>query len=179
MRAGGGNMSQRRWVFGFILIVLVLLSHASFAHSIFNPAGNVPGRTTVVQKVGPCGGVARTTTPKVLTAGAMVRVDWLETIQHPGRYEFYLSTANDTNFTLIATVPDNQDGVNDLPHWFTSMIKMPDNVTCDACTLQMIQVMTENPVSPTYYYSCADVQLTASGAPVTTAPMPTPGPTGP
>jgi hypothetical protein len=172
------TITQSKWVFGIFLIILVLLSHASYGHSIFNPAGNVPGRTTTVLKTGPCGGIARTATPKVLLAGSAVRVDWLETINHPGRYEFYLSTAADNNFQLIGTVQDDQNGTNDLPHMFTSMIQMPTGVTCDACTLQMIQVMTENPAAPTYYYSCADIQLSTSGSPTPT-PAPTAGPTGP
>jgi hypothetical protein len=167
-----------KWLFGFILIVLVLLSHASFAHSIFNPQGNIPGRTTTVLKTGPCGGVARTATAKLLAPGTSVRVDWEETIQHPGRYEFYLLDQNDQNPQMIASIPDDQDGTNDLPHMFTNMIQLPVNFTCTNCTLQMIQVMTEVPAAPTYYYSCADIKV-QSGASITPTPLPTPGPTGP
>ncbi|MGZ3723243.1 MAG: SCE4755 family polysaccharide monooxygenase-like protein [Bdellovibrionales bacterium] len=173
-------MNQRNLVFGFILIVLVLLSHASFAHSIFDPNGNIPGRTTAVQKVGPCGNIARTATNKVIAAGSKVRVDWLETIQHPGRYEFYLSTANDANFVMIGSVPDNQDDQN-VPHVFNTMLQFPAGVTCANCTLQMIQVMTENPAAPTNYYSCADISLQSGvinpPAPLPPTPAPATGPT--
>jgi hypothetical protein len=172
-------MSQRNLIFGIILLLLVFISHASFAHSIFDPNGNVPGRTTTVLKTGPCGGIARTATNKMLLVGSAVRVDWLETIQHPGRFEFYLSTANDANFTLIATVPDDQDNPNNLPHVFNAMVTLPAGVTCDNCTLQMIQVMTEVPTAPTYYYSCADISIQSSIV-VTPSPLPTPAPaTGP
>ena len=102
----------------------------------------------------------------------MVRVDWLETIQHPGRFEIYLSRANDAAFTLLATIPDNQNSSNDLPHVFNAMVQLP-NVTCTNCTLQLIQVMTENPAAPTYYYACADITL-QSAVVVTPSPTPTP-----
>lgn len=170
-------MNQRSLIFGLILLLLVLMSHASFGHTILDPNGNIPGRTNVVQKTGPCGGVARTGVNKMLTAGSMVRVDWLETIQHPGRFEIYFSQANDANFQLLATVPDNQNGSNDLPHAFNTMVKLPDGVTCDNCTLQVIQVMTENPAAPTYYYACGDISVQSSVV-VTPSPLPTPAPTG-
>ena len=165
---------NNRWLFGAILFLLVILSHASFGHTRFDPAGNVPGRNTDPGlKFGPCGGIARTATNKMLTSGAPVRVDWQETIQHPGRFEFYFSPANDQNFVLIGTVVDDQNGAGNLPHNFNAMITMP-NVTCTNCTLQLIQVMTENPAAPTLYYSCADISLSATTT--TPSPVPTPAP---
>jgi hypothetical protein len=157
-----------------ILALSMMAAPSAWAHSRFNPAGNIPGRTITILKTGPCGGIARTTTPKVLQAGSTVNVDWEETINHPGYYEFYFSPANDANFTLIKTVPDDQNGTNDLPHEFHNTVTLP-NTPCDACTLQMIQVMTENPAAPTYYYSCADIQLTTQ-TPPPPAPSPTPAP---
>ena len=151
-----------------------ILSLQVHAHSRFNPAGNIPGRdANAGHKTGPCGGIARTTMPKQLTSGAQVRVDWQETIQHPGRYEFYFSPAGDANFVKIGEVIDNQDGTTDLPHNFSTMLTVPSG-TCTDCTLQMIQVMTENN-PPTLYYSCADVQVSSAPTPAPN-PLPTPSP---
>ena len=76
-------MIERRWILGVLLILLALASHLSSAHSRFNPAGNIVGRTTDTGvKTGPCGPYARTNTPKVLQSGSTVQVDWQETVQH-------------------------------------------------------------------------------------------------
>lgn len=171
---------QKRWIFGLLLIALALASHLSFAHSRFNPAGNIPGRTTDSGvKTGPCGAYARTATPKVLQSGSSVRVDWQETVQHPGRYEFYFSPAGDANFVLLKTVVDDQNDSATLPHAFSTTLTMPSG-TCTDCTLQMVQVMTENPAAPTNYYSCADVQLTTASVPAPApGPVANPVPVGP
>lgn len=124
-------------------------------------------------KVGPCGNVARISTPATLTAGQTITVNWVETINHPGRFEFYFSTGNDANFVLLKTVTDTQDS-GALPHSYSTTLTLP-NTTCSACTLQMIQVMTENPTSPSNYYSCADIVLQAAPG-ATPSPQPEPDP---
>lgn len=155
------------------LLMILLSTNQAHAHANLKVNGNIPPRSADTGlKVAPCGNIARTSTPKVLTPGSTVQVDWQETINHPGRFEFYWSNANDANFTLLATVQDNQNGTNDLPHSYSTMITIP-STPCSACTLQLIQVMTENPAAPSYYYSCADIQTQS----VTTTPPPTPTPT--
>jgi hypothetical protein len=162
----------------FGLTVLFVLSPMSYGHSRFDPAGNIPPRSpSSGLKTGPCGDVARGTTSKELQKGSNVRVDWEETVQHPGRFEFYISTANDTGFTWLATFIDNQDGaILSASHKFTTTLTMP-TTTCTACTLQMIQVMTENPSAPSNYYSCADISLIDGIPSPTPTPTPTPVPT--
>jgi MYXO-CTERM domain-containing protein len=56
------------------------------------------------------------------------------------------------------------------PHVWEFDVQLPD-MTCDDCTLQVIQVMqggTENPVADpaplSTYYTCADIRLVASGS---------------
>lgn len=169
---------NRQFVCFFFVIAL---SPLSYGHSRFDPTGNVPGRSlSSGLKLGPCGGVARTLTPKILQKGSSVRVDWEETVQHPGYYEFYFSEAGDASFQWLGTVNDNQDGaiVGGVSHKFSTTLTMP-TVTCTSCTLQMIQVMTEDPAAPSNYYSCADINLTDSspGPSPTPAPTPTPTPT--
>lgn len=144
-----------------------------FAHARLKASNNIVIRSNNAGiKTGPCGGVARTAAPADLVAGQKVTVNWEETIQHPGRYEFYFSEAGDANFKLLATVVDTQDDTASLPHQYTVELTMP-NVACTACTLQMIQVMTENPANPRNYYSCADIKLTS------TTPVPPVPPTPP
>lgn len=155
-------------------LVMAMMALQAEAHSRFTAGGNIPGRdNNAGHKTGPCGGVARTATPKALTAGTQVRVDWEETIQHPGRYEFYFSPAGDANFVKIGQVIDTQDSAANLPHAYNTMLTVPSGA-CTDCTLQMIQVMTENN-PPTLYYSCADVTVSSAPTPSPT-PLPTPSP---
>lgn len=148
---------------------VMAFSSISFAHSRLKASdmikirGNDPG-----VKVGPCGNLPRVAQPAVLNPGSTITVYWEETIYHPGRFEFYFSEAGDQNFVLLKSIPNTSAGTP-LPHQFNTTLTLP-NKTCTACTLQMIQVMTENPNNPTNYYSCADMQLKAT----TTTPDPTP-----
>jgi len=84
----------------------------------------------------------------------------LQAINHPGKYLFALSTGNDVNFQLLNELVDTQNDAV-LPHTYSTKITMP-NINCDTCTLQLVQVMEENPNVPTYYYSCADIKIVAS-----------------
>lgn len=159
------------------LIAILVLPLKGFAHARLLPSGNVPPRSTNAGlKTGPCGGIARTATAREFSAGATITVEWEEVVNHPGRYEFYFSTAGDQNFQLLKTVPDTMDDpiVNGVSHRYSTSLQLP-NLTCAECTLQMIQVMTEDPANPSLYYSCADIAL-VSGTPAPT-PTPTPGPT--
>jgi hypothetical protein len=105
-------------------------------------------------------------------------VNWQETINHPGYFRIYFSTAGDTNFTQLAQITDNQNGGG--LHNFTAQVTLP-NVTCTDCTLQVIQYMTESD-PPSLYFACADLQLVGAGPTgtpaATTAPTPTPNPAG-
>lgn len=152
---------------------MLLAPSFAFAHARLKASNNIVIRSNNAGiKTGPCGGVARAAIPADLVGGQKVTVNWEETIQHPGRYEFYFSESGDTNFKLLATVVDTQDDSATLPHQYSVELTMPD-ISCTACTLQMIQVMTENPANPRNYYSCADIKLTS------TTPVPPVPPTPP
>jgi hypothetical protein len=155
-------------------LLLMMTASISYGHSRLKPGAaiNIRGTNPGV-KVGPCGGLPRVA-PAVLPPGQTITVEWEETIYHPGRFEFYFSTGNDQNFTLLKTVENTQNNQN-LPHENSTTLTLP-NVSCDACTFQMIQVMLENPASPTNYYSCSDMQLKAGATMPTTTPTPTPTP---
>lgn len=146
-----------------------------FAHARLKPAGTLAPRSTDPGiKIGPCGGLPRTANPPMLAPGSTITVNWEETIDHPGRFEFYFSPANDVGFVLLKTVPDTATGP--LPHQFSTTVTLP-TTPCTDCTLQMIQVMTENPAAPTYYYSCMDLRTQAVGTAPAPTPVPVPAPT--
>lgn len=168
-----------RWLRWALIAMVASFGVKVFAHArlkangVISPRVNAMGVNDPGVKVGPCGGFARLA-PTVFAPGSTINLAWEETIDHPGRFEFYFSTANDANFQLLKTVNDDQNAGVALPHQYTTTVTLP-NVTCTDCTLQMIQVMTEVPASPSYYYSCTDIRLQA-GAPAPT-PVPTPVPT--
>ncbi len=159
-----------------LLVLVATFGIKVFAHARIKVTGAlVPRNNDAGIKTGPCGGVPRLAQPAVYPPGATITVTWEETINHPGRYEFYFSPANDQNFQLLQTVVDTQDG-GGLPHQYSTQLTLP-NVQCTDCTLQMIQVMTENPANPSLYYSCADIRLQAGAPGPTPGPTPTPSPT--
>lgn len=143
------------------ILVLTLLSSLSWGHARLvtpTPRNNDSGI-----KSGPCGGLARSTNPTVLQGGQSLAISWQETVNHPGKFLFALSMAND-NFTQnLASVTDNQNG-GGLPHNFSTIVSIP-NINCETCSIQMIQSMEENATAPTYYYSCADIRIVATTGP--------------
>jgi hypothetical protein len=152
-----------------IIIFLMLISKLCWGHSrLIFP---LPRDNNAGIKAGPCGGLAKSATPTVVQAGQMLTVQWEETINHPGRFIFSLSNANDLGFqqNILATIVDDKNVGVALPHRYQAQIMMP-NIDCPSCTLQMIQSMEENPAAPSYYYSCSDINIKTSGA------VPTPNP---
>lgn len=156
---------------GGILLLSTMLATPAFGHARFKLDGMLKPRTTDTGlKTAPCGGAARTTAPVTLAPGQKMTVEWEETIDHPGFFRISFSPADDLGFeanVLLDNIADTQnDGL--VPHFYRADVTLP-NQTCTACTLQLIQVMTENPLAPTNYYSCSDIQLGA--APPAPAPV--------
>jgi hypothetical protein len=157
---GGSRAVPRALVAAIVVLPAVAFGHARLV--------SPPPRTTVIGKTPPCDGVPRGSTPTVLTAGQMLEVDWLETIDHPGHFELAISPANDQNFvTLLGDIPDESFAGNENEHAYSLMLQVPDT-PCDACTLQLIQFMSDHPPGSQYYYSCADIRIVATGATTTT-----------
>lgn len=151
-----------------------LISSLCWGHArLISP---VPRNNNAGIKNGPCGGLSRSANPTVVQGGSTMTFQWEETINHPGRYIFSLSTANDLNFNqnVLATIVDQQDAGVALPHRYTAQITIP-NINCPTCTIQLIQSMEENPAAPTYYYSCADINIQMTGAPTPTPSPPSGG----
>jgi Lytic polysaccharide mono-oxygenase, cellulose-degrading len=154
---------MKKW----LALLILLAPLTSSAHSRLKMgAGIQPRSTRDGIKTGPCGFPKAATVP-TLNAGDKITVNWEETINHPGRFEFRFSTDNDVTFSQPVTVEDTATGPT--PHQYSIELTLP-SVTCEQCTLQLVQVMTENPQNPSLYYSCADFRLVNSGAPAPTPP---------
>ncbi len=160
-------------------ILLSVFTVTVYGHARLMPNGNLPPRNdNPGLKTAPCGGVAPTNNPTYLIRGSQLTINWEETIQHPGRYEFSISYDNEQTWQSLGVVQDTQDDRNDLPHRYSATFTLPDQA-CTSCTIQMIQVMTEDPANPRNYYSCADVVVVNNASEIPSgppAPTPTPAP---
>jgi MYXO-CTERM domain-containing protein len=110
--------------------------------------------------------------------GATITVQWNEYIGHPGHFRIALSTEGDqalidpTDYDDFYSAPnvilddiEDPDGVAD----HSVEITLPAGVTCEKCTLQLLQIMTDKmPWGPAggneLYYQCADITITPVGA---------------
>ncbi|MGB8332447.1 MAG: SCE4755 family polysaccharide monooxygenase-like protein [Polyangiales bacterium] len=139
-----------------------------------------------VLKTGPCGaaGGERTELVTYYEPGATIEVHWDEYVDHPGHYRISFDDDGDDDFVdpasmtelysndtvLLDAIADKGAGDRD----YVATVTLPD-VTCDNCTLQVIQVMYDKPPYTTpgndIYYQCADLVLRAGG----TAPDAGPG----
>jgi cysteine-rich repeat protein len=139
-------------------------------------SGTAAAPDYVNQKVGPCGLAGRSTTVTTLPAGATITVLFDELINHPGEFRIAFDAAGDDDLappawdgatwvsppgvTLLAEhVPDLAAGVTR----GAVQVTLPAT-PCAACTLQLIQVMTDKPPftgDNDFYFMCADLVLEA------------------
>jgi hypothetical protein len=142
---------------------LILLGYGAVAHAHANLVSPTP-RNNIANKTGPCGGIPRTSNPHVAHVGSTLQVDWVETVDHPGYYRLLFSMAGDQNFQVLKdNIPDRSFAPGTSMNSYTDTVTLP-SMTCTDCTLQLIQVMAENPAAPSYYYSCADIKLVPQSA---------------
>ena len=125
-----------------------------------------------VLKTGPCGvdGGERSNNVTVFEPGETIEVRWEEYIQHPGHYRIAFDEDGDDDFVDPAEMTEMYsndavllDGIEDKGELdYGVMVTLPE-VTCDNCTLQIIQVMYDKPPYTTpgndIYYQCADLVL--------------------
>lgn len=152
-----------RYLFLTACVSALAVSQTS-AHTRWKPGGVVAPRADqqgiypTDLKVGPCGNLPRSATPARLTAGATIEVEFESSIYHQGHFRIAFSAADDTGFDQHILADDIPDYANQPDRRMN--LTLPD-VECQACTLQLIQVMMDRS-PPTNYYSCADIQLVAS-----------------
>lgn len=131
-----------------------------------------------VLKTGPCGvsGGERTANVSYFEPGATIEVRWDEYVQHPGHYRIAFDPDGVDDFIDPATMTELYsndavllDGIEDSrERQYAVTVTLPD-VSCDNCTLQVIQVMYDKLPYTTpgndIYYQCADLVLAPNGAP--------------
>jgi len=168
-------MNQRNIVFGFILLVLVLVSHASFGHARFDENGNIPAHERDF-KNRPCGGIARTATNKMLTTGRLCEsIGWRRF--KSGRFEIIFPPPTTRTLLCLRQSPTTKITPTICP------LFQYHGANARWCVVHELHiavdsVMTENPAAPTFYYACADITLQSTVV-TQPAPLPTPTPTGP
>jgi len=140
------------------------------------------------QKTGPCGNEAPQTPTNMTTPfrpGDTVTIQLEETVFHPGHYRVALAVNSQSELppepavtagaTACGSVPIQQspvypvlaDGM--LLHTATLtgqqsfQVKLPTNVTCTSCTLQIIEFMSSHG-APCFYHHCANISIQAAGA---------------
>jgi len=138
------------------------------------------------QKMGPCGneaGGTPTGTVSAFMSGQTITVTINETIFHPGHYRIALSVNDRSELpaeppvtvgaTACGSVPIQNppvfpvlaDGVFQHTQAFNGpqsiQLKLPDNVTCTKCTLQVLEFMSSH-AAPCFYHHCADLSLSKS-----------------
>lgn len=141
------------------------------------------------EKLGPCGdeaGGTPTGIVKPLVAGQSVKITIDERIFHPGHYRVALSTGDRStlpaepivtpDITDCGSVPIQDPAVFPIlvdgallhtspfsgPQSF--YVKLPDDFTCEKCTLQVIEFMSNhvlNDPGGCFYHHCADVSIRA------------------
>ena len=187
---------MRLFLTSALVAVLPVLAHGHFI-LVEPASWLVENRLGDPQKLGPCGGTsADAGTPSnaiVKVKGAeKLHLKLQETIFHPGHYRVALAvrsraelppdpqtTSRDTErgpWSVSAViqnppqVPVLADGL--FPHTaktsdpFEADIQLP-NITCEKCTLQIVEFMAEHGVNKDggyFYHHCSDLQITADPA---------------
>jgi MYXO-CTERM domain-containing protein len=163
----------------FALAAVLLVPSIASAHAVLTYP---PPRNTTAIKNAPCGPLdsVRSTIVTTLTGGTKLQVKWNETIEHTGHYRLALDldgqdfsipqTANgNTEGTLNVVkdlIPDIAAPLNGVPRPYMYEITLPD-VACNNCTLQLIQMMTDNPPytpDDDLYFNCADITIVPSNS---------------
>lgn len=160
----------------------VSISVPAFAHlELTSPVSRYGG---AVLKDAPCGmgDGARSGNVTTFTAGETITVEWDEYINHPGHYRIAFDADGQDDFVdpnclsdcdsrdMVIELNTNDavlmDGIEDKSGGTYAVDVTLPNITCDNCTLQVIQVMTDKPPytigGNDNYYQCADLILVAS-----------------
>jgi len=122
-------------------------------------------------KESPCGSGEndpRTTDPAKINTfapGETITVSWEETVDHPGYYRISIDMDGQDDFVDPTGTPSTanppvlptlMDGIQDATDGTYSVEVTLPNETCDNCTLQLVQYMSEKSES---YYICADLVI--------------------
>ena len=168
------------------LLGAALIPSAAQAHFILDTPASMTVQDGVgsPQKNAPCGPAGAGEPTGVITAyqsGSTITITIDEAIFHPGHYRVALAVNDPSELPdapPITPMPNDEcastviqdppvfpvlaDGM--LPHDApfngpqSFEVTLPDGVTCDNCTLQVIQYMS-NHAAPCFYYHCAALEI--------------------
>jgi hypothetical protein len=133
------------------------------------------------QKFGPCGGtVVETGAVTAYQTGQTITITIRETVYHPGHFRVALAVDDRSELPAPPPVTEGETDCGSVPIMdppvfpvladgvlaHTSRLSgdqsfevtLPDGVTCDHCTLQIIQWMSDHG-APCFYYHCADISI--------------------
>jgi len=170
----------------FLVAIMALFPAQARAHlSLTSPTSRYGPD---VLKTGPCGkpGGERSENVTYYEPGETIEVRWNEYVDHPGHYRIAFDDDGDDDFidppldhfvnppSMMGPYSNDTvllDGITDMgpgQRDYMATVTLPD-VTCDNCTLQVIQVMTDkDPFTipgDDIYYQCADLVLRSGGTP--------------
>lgn len=178
-------MLRRLFGLGLASAALASIATPADAHFVLQAPASWQSQTGLgdPQKVGPCGNEAGGTPTGMVTAyqpGDMVTITINEVVPHPGHYRIALSVNNRSELpaepivtpgaTACGSAPIMSPAVfpvladGELVHTSafngpqTIQVKLPSNVTCAKCTLQVLEFMSSHP-APCYYHHCADISI--------------------
>ncbi len=142
------------------------------------------------QKLGPCGDEGTAAKTGVVTrysAGETIPITIDEVIFHPGHYRVALAVNDRGELPAAPAVTPGESPCGSIPiqdppafpilvdgalqHTApfsgtqSLQVTLPSTVTCEHCTLQVLEFMSDHPL-PCFYYHCADLSI---GAPSTSA----------
>ncbi|MEZ4367575.1 MAG: SCE4755 family polysaccharide monooxygenase-like protein [Kofleriaceae bacterium] len=154
--------------FGLALVTLAAASPAAAHITLTSPAPRSSD-----QKAEPCGlaGGTRGTNVTTFAPGETITVTWDEPVDHPGHYRISFDDDGDDDFvnpsmpdddfatTLVDQIVDRVGGGA-----YSQQVTLPD-VECEACTLQLVQIMTTSVPYDSFYWQCADLRLARAGDP--------------
>jgi Dictyostelium (slime mold) repeat len=188
------TLSRRPALLALVLSAIVVAPSMASAHfRLLSPASwrDQDGLGSP-QKLGPCGNEGTADQTRVVTTfspGETITITLDETIFHPGHYRVALAVNDRSELpdepavtpgaTACGSVPIAEtpafpvlaDGVlvhtSPFSETQTIQVTLPSDVTCERCTLQVLEFMS-NHGAPCFYHHCADISIEAgAGTPCT------------
>ena len=189
---------KRALITAVIALAVTGMGSPARAHFILQapPSWMSQDSTGLPQKLGPCGNEGGGSATRAVTAfqsGQAITVTINEVIFHPGHYRIALAVLDRSELPAeppvtagstpcgSATVqsppvfPVLADGVLEHSTPFggpqSVQVRLPGNVTCDKCTLQIIEFMSDHELNVPggcFYHHCADISIQST--PVVSSP---------